>query len=317
MVNWPVIIILSFLIPVILLPFFIKIIKKYKIGQQIRQEGPDLHQHKMGTPTMGGIIILITLIMVFLLFLPHHPVIIYSLIITLGFGLIGLLDDVIKFIKKRSMGLTTSAKLFFQIIFSIIVAISLQNIVGIDSRVYVFSSETSINIGIFFIPVIMIVMISTVNAVNLTDGLDGLATGLIFVAMLSFSTIAIIQEQWPVGIFALIIASISLGFLVFNIFPAKIFLGDVGSFTLGGALASVAIFTKTEFLLIIVGGVFVLETLSVIVQVGSVKIRKKTIFKMSPIHHHFEMCGWKEPRIVRVFWLIGLFLGVFGVMLYY
>ena len=215
------------------------------------------------------------------------------------------------------MGLTTLAKLFFQIIFSIIIAYYLQRFDGIDNRIFLVTSKMSIDIGNLFIPMIMMVLISTVNAVNLTDGLDGLATGLIFISMLSFAGIAILQEQWQVGIFALIVASTSLGFLVFNIFPAKIFLGDVGSFALGGALASVAIFTKTELLLIIIGGVFVLETLSVIIQVGSVKIRKKPVFKMSPIHHHFEMSGWIEPRIVAIFWVTGIILSILGILLYY
>jgi len=160
-------------------------------------------------------------------------------------------------------------------------------------------------------------LISAVNAVNLTDGLDGLATGLILIAMLSFSVIAILQNMWSVGIFSLIIASISLGFLMFNIFPAKIFLGDSGSFALGGALVSAAIFTKTELLLIIIGGVFVIETLSVIIQVSSVKIRKKRVFKMSPIHHHFEMSGWEESKIVVTFWIAGVILGIIGMFIYY
>ena len=317
MINWPVIILITFLLTVLLLPFFIKLVKKYKMGQRIRQEGPDLHQHKTGTPTMGGAIILVVLIIVFLLFIPHHPIAVYSLVITIGFGMIGLLDDMIKFLKKRSMGLTTSAKLFFQIIFSIIIAYFIKKYSGIDSKIYILFSENSINLGSLFIPTIMVVLISTVNAVNLTDGLDGLATGLIFIAILAFTVIAILQEQWPIGIFALIIASSSLGFLMFNIFPAKIFLGDVGSFALGGALASVAIFTKTELLLIIIGGIFVLETLSVIIQVSSVKIIKRTVFKMSPIHHHFEMSGWKEPKIVAAFWMAGLLLGILGVFIYY
>lgn len=317
MANWQFIIIISFLIPVVTLPFFIRFIKKYKMGQRIRQEGPDLHQHKMGTPTMGGIIIMVALTLVVMLFVPHHRYITYSLIITLGFGFIGLLDDSIKIQKKRSMGLTTSAKIFFQIIFSLIIAYYIQKNSGIDGNMYIPFRQNSLNSGSLFIPIITLVLISTVNAVNLTDGLDGLATGLIFVAMISFSIIAIFQNLWPVGIFSLIVASISLGFLIFNIFPAKIFLGDVGSFALGGALASAAIFTKTELLLIIIGGIFAIETLSVIIQVSSVKIRRKTVFKMSPVHHHFEMSGWKEPTIVITFWIAGLVLGIIGVVIYY
>jgi len=303
MANWHLIIMISFIIPVILLPFYINFIKKYKMGQRIRQEGPDLHQHKMGTPTMGGVIIVITLMLMIALFVPRHPYISISLLITVSFGMIGLLDDSIKFLKKRSMGLNTSAKLIFQIIFSVIIAYYIQENSGIDRNIYIPFSRTSLDLGLLYIPTVMLVLISTVNAVNLTDGLDGLAAGLTFIAMISFSIIAILQSAWQVGIFSLIVASISLAFLIFNIFPAKIFLGDVGSFALGGAIASAAIFTKTQLFLTIIGGVFVFETLSVIIQVISVKIRGKTVFKMSPLHHHFEMSGWKEPKIVIVFGL--------------
>ncbi|GAH91147.1 unnamed protein product, partial [marine sediment metagenome] len=167
--------------------------------------------------------------------------------------------------------------------------------------------------GRMFIPFIVLVLISSVNAVNLTDGLDGLATGLIFIAMISFALIAYIQNTWSVSLFALIVAFISLGFLIYNFYPAQIFLGDAGSLALGGALASVAIFTKTELFLLIIGGVFMLETLSVIFQVTSVKLRRKIIFKMSPIHHHFELCGWKEPKIIIRFWIAGVILALIGI----
>ena len=317
MVNWQLIITISFLMTVITLPFFIRLIKKYKIGQRIRLEGPDLHQHKMGTPTMGGVIIMIVLLLMVTFFVPHHQYIFYSLMITIGFGLIGLLDDLIKYLKKRSMGLTTSAKLFYQIIFSLLIAYCIQKYSGIDKNIYLSIAKSSLDLGSLYIPMIVLVLISSVNAVNLTDGLDGLATGLIFIAMISFSIIAILQDLWSIGIFSLIVASISLGFLIYNIFPAKIFLGDSGSFALGGALASVAIFTKTELLLVIIGGVFAIETLSVIIQVSSVKIRKKTVFKMSPIHHHFEMSGWKGPKIVVFFWITGVVLGMIGLLIYY
>jgi len=162
-------------------------------------------------------------------------------------------------------------------------------------------------------PFVVLVMVSSVNAVNLTDGLDGLATGLIIISMFSFAIIAYIQNVLPMFHFSLIVGFASVGFLVYNFFPAKIFLGDVGSLALGGALASAAIFTKTEFLLLIIGGVFAIETLSVILQVVSVKLRGKIIFKMSPIHHHFELCGWKEPKIIIRFWIAGLMLAIIGI----
>lgn len=314
MTSWQLAILVSFIFPVITLPFFIGIIKKYGMGQRIRQEGPDLHQHKMGTPTMGGVIIILALISVIIFIAPHHKYIFWSLIITVGFGSIGLIDDLIKYFKKRSLGLTTLSKLGLQIIFSLLIAYYIQQESGIGSEIYIPFLKNSLNLGKMFIPFVMLVLVSTVNAVNLTDGLDGLATGLIFIAMLSFSLIATFQHIWPVSIFSLIVASTSLGFLIYNIFPAKIFLGDVGSLGLGGALASVAIFSKAELFLVIIGGVFAIETLSVIIQVGSVKLKGKTVFRMSPIHHHFEICGWKETKIVIIFWVVGLILGLIGIV---
>ena len=312
MTYWPLIVLASFTIPVIALPFFINYLKKYNVGQKIRQEGPNLHQHKMGTPTMGGVIIILALIIVVLLLVPYNKYVLWSLIITIGFGLIGLVDDLIKHLKKRSLGLLTMQKLFLQIGFALIVAYCVQQSTDLGTEIYLPFTKNSIDLGIMFAPFVALVMISSVNAVNLTDGLDGLAGGLIIISMFSFALIAYIQNVLPMSLFSLIIAFTSLGFLIYNFYPARIFLGDVGSLALGGALASVVIFTKTELLLLIIGGVFVIETLSVILQVVSVKLRGKIIFKMSPIHHHFELCGWKEPKIIIRFWIAGLVLALIG-----
>jgi len=313
MVNWSLIILISFLIPFISLPVFINYLKKYNMGQRIRQEGPDLHQHKMGTPTMGGIIIILTLILVIIFLVPYNKYILWSLITTVGFGIIGLVDDLIKYFKKRSLGLFTQQKLFFQIGFALIVVYCVQQSTDLGTEIYLPFLKDSVDLGRMFIPFVVLVLISSVNAVNLTDGLDGLATGLIFIAMISFALIAYIQNIWSMSFFALIVAFTSLGFLIYNFFPAQIFLGDVGSLALGGALASVAIFTKTELFLLIIGGVFAIETLSVIFQVISVKLRRKIMFRMSPIHHHFELCGWKEPKIVIRFWIAGVILALIGI----
>ena len=312
MTRWPLTLLISFIIPVIALPFFIKYLKKHNIGQKIRQEGPDLHQHKMGTPTMGGVIIILTLIIVILLLVPYNKYVLWSLIITVGFGLIGLVDDLIKYLKKRSLGLLTMQKLFLQIALALIVAYGVQQNTDLGTEIYIPFLKNSIDLGIMFVPFVALVVVSSVNAVNLTDGLDGLAVGLIIISMFSFALIAYMQNIESIGIFSLIVAFISLGFLVYNFFPAQIFLGDVGSLALGGALASVAIFTRTELFLLIIGGVFVIETLSVILQVISVKLRGKIIFKMSPIHHHFELCGWKEPKIIIRFWIAGIVLVIIG-----
>ena len=313
MTYWPLTLLVSFTIPIITLPFFIKYLKKHNVGQEIRQEGPDLHQHKMGTPTMGGVIIILTLAMVVLIFVPYNKYVLWSLAATVGFGLIGLIDDLIKYFKKRSLGLLTMQKLFLQIALALIVAYSVQQNTDLGTEIYLPFLKNSIDLGIMFMPFVVLVMVSSVNAVNLTDGLDGLAAGLIIIAMLSFALIAYMQNILPMSLFSLIVAFFSFGFLIYNFYPAKIFLGDVGSLALGGALASVAIFTKTELFLLIIGGVFVIETLSVILQVASVKLRGKIIFKMSPIHHHFELCGWKEPKIIISFWITGAILALIGI----
>lgn len=313
MTCWPLIILVSFTIPLIVLPFFINYLKKHNVGQKIRQEGPNLHQHKTGTPTMGGVIVILTLITIVLFLVPYNKYVLWSLIITVGFGLIGLVDDLIKYLKKRSLGLLTMQKLFLQIGFALIVAYFVQQSTDLGTEIHLPFIKNSIDLGIMFVPFVVLVMISSVNAVNLTDGLDGLAGGLIIIAMFSFALIAYIQNVLPMSLFALIVAFISLGFLIYNFYPAQIFLGDVGSLALGGALASVAIFTKTELLLLVLGGVFVIETLSVILQVVSVKLRGKIIFKMSPIHHHFELCDWKEPKIIIRFWITGVILALIGI----
>jgi len=313
MTYWPLTLLVSFIIPVITLPLFIKYLKKHNVGQKIRQEGPDLHQHKMGTPTMGGVIVILTLIIIVLLFVPYNKYVLWSLVATVGFGLIGLIDDLIKYLKKRSLGLLTMQKLFLQIAFALIVGYCVQQNTDLGTEIYLPFIKNSIDLGIMFVPFVVLVMISSVNAVNLTDGLDGLAGGLIIIAMLSFALIAYIQNMGSMSLFSLVVAFTSLGFLVYNFFPAQIFLGDVGSLALGGALASVAIFTRTELFLLIIGGVFVIETLSVILQVASAKLRGKTIFKMSPIHHHFELCGWKEPKIIIRFWITGIILALIGI----
>jgi len=316
MTYWPLILLVSFIMPVITLPLFIKYLKKHNVGQKIRQEGPDLHQHKMGTPTMGGVIVILTLVIIVLLLVPYNNYVLWSLVVTVSFGLIGLIDDLIKYLKKRSLGLLTMQKLSLQIVFALIVAYCVQQNTDLGTEIFLPFIKNSIDLGIMFVPFVALVMVSSVNAVNLTDGLDGLAAGLIIIAILSFAFIAYTQNILPMSLFALIVAFTSFGFLIYNFYPARIFLGDVGSLALGGALASVAIFTRTELFLLIIGGVFAIETLSVILQVVSVKLRGKIIFKMSPIHHHFELCGWKEPKIIIRFWISGLILGFIGLISY-
>jgi len=313
MTYWPLLLLVSFIIPLIALPLFIKYLKKYNVGQKIRQEGPDLHQHKTGTPTMGGVIVILTLVIIVLLFTPYNKYVSWSLVATVGFGFIGLIDDLIKYLKKRSLGLLTMQKLSLQIVFALIFVYCVQQNTDLGTEIYLPFIKKSLDLGMMFVPFVVLVMVSTVNAVNLTDGLDGLAAGLIIIAILSFALIAYNQNMLPMSLFALIVGFTSFGFLIYNFYPARIFLGDIGSLALGGALTSITIFTRTELFLLIIGGVFVIETLSVILQIVSVKLRGKIIFKMSPIHHHFELCGWKEPKIIIRFWIAGIMLAIIGI----
>ena len=312
MIYWLLTLLVSFIIPLIALPLFIKYLKKYNVGQKIRQEGPDLHQHKTGTPTMGGVIVILTLVIIVILFVPYNKYVLWSLVATLGFGFIGLIDDLIKYLKKRSLGLLTMQKLSLQIVFAVIFVYCVQQNNDLGTEIYLPFIKKSLDLGMMFVPFVVLVMVSTVNAVNLTDGLDGLAAGLIIIAILSFALIAYNQNMLPISLFALIVGFTSFGFLIYNFYPARIFLGDVGSLALGGALVSIAIFTRTELFLLIIGGVFVIETLSVILQIVSVKLSGKIIFKMSPIHHHFELCGWKEPKIIIRFWIAGIIWAIIG-----
>ncbi len=314
MIYWLLTLLVSFIIPLIALPLFIKYLKKYNVGQKIRQEGPDLHQHKTGTPTMGGVIVILTLVIIVILFVPYNKYVLWSLVATLGFGFIGLIDDLIKYLKKRSLGLLTMQKLSLQIVFAVIFVYCVQQNTNLGTEIYLPFIKKSLDLGMMFVPFVVLVMVSTVNAVNLTDGLDGLAAGLIIIAILSFALIAYNQNMLPISLFALIVGFTSFGFLIYNFYPARIFLGDVGSLALGGALVSIAIFTRTELFLLIIGGVFVIETLSVILQIVSVKLRGKIIFKMSPIHHHFELCGWKEPKIIIRFWIAGIIWAIIGLV---
>lgn len=306
----------AFCSPIIMVPYFIKIQKRYNIGQRIRTEGPDLHQHKTGTPTMGGIVIFFSVALSLFFFHSGDNLVYVSFLLMCSFGFVGFIDDIIKFFKRRSLGLKARNKIILQLIISIFFLCWLFQTKGFDRTIIIpFSSDNLIVSNILYVPFIILVFLSTTNAVNLTDGLDGLATGLIIIALLAFALIAFAQDKKDLAIFTLIICFSCAGFLLFNFYPAQIFLGDIGSLGLGGVLASIAIFSNSELFLLLIGGVFVVETLSVIIQVVSIKLTGKPIFLMSPLHHHFEMMRWKEMNIVTLFWIIGLifaFLGLFA-----
>jgi phospho-N-acetylmuramoyl-pentapeptide-transferase len=311
-------ILMAFLITVILSPIFIPFLRRLKFGQSIREEGPKSHQKKSGTPTMGGIMILLSIVVTTIIMTGKfsEPTIktYLLLFVTLGFGLLGFLDDFIKVAMKRNLGLTSKQKLLGQIIISAVFYFVLKtNEFSTDIRIPL--TDYSIDLGWLYAFFVIFWLVGFSNAVNLTDGLDGLVSGTAAIAFGAFAVLAWNQSQFEVAIFSVAVVGAVLGFLVFNAHPAKVFMGDTGSLALGGAIAAIAILTKLEILLIIIGGVFVIETLSVILQVISFKTTGKRIFKMSPLHHHYELSGWSEWRVVVTFWTVGLLFAVLGIYL--
>ncbi|GIQ67960.1 phospho-N-acetylmuramoyl-pentapeptide-transferase [Xylanibacillus composti] len=306
----------SFLLAVILGPLFIPLLRRLKFGQHIREDGPQGHQKKKGTPTMGGTIILLALSLAFLRFADDYSLKFYVLMIAvLGFGLVGFLDDYIKIVFKRNLGLTARQKLFGQLLVSVIICVLLYQM-GHSTDLPIPGTNVSIPLSWFYYVLVILMFLATTNAVNITDGLDGLLAGTSAIAFGAFAVIALVGTEHEAGFFSAAMIGAVLGFLVFNAHPAKVFMGDTGSLGIGGGLAAVAILTKTEILLIVIGGVFVLEMLSVILQVISFKTRGKRIFKMSPIHHHFELSGWTEWRVVLTLWIVGLIFAGLGLFLH-
>ncbi|UTR15190.1 phospho-N-acetylmuramoyl-pentapeptide-transferase [Salipaludibacillus sp. LMS25] len=309
---------LSFLLTVFFSPFFIPFLRRLKFGQSIRNEGPKSHQKKTGTPTMGGLMIILSIVLSTVVMASQFQSIDMEiwllLLVTVGFGLLGFLDDYIKVVKKRNLGLTSKQKFLGQVAIAALVYVVLHQ-ANISTAIHLPGTEWSVDIGWFYFPLIIIMLVGASNAVNLTDGLDGLVAGTSAVAFGAFSIIAFSLDMMTVSLFSVAIVGAVLGFLVFNAHPAKVFMGDTGSLALGGALAMIAILTKMELLLVVIGGVFVVETLSVIVQVISFKSTGKRVFKMSPLHHHYELSGWSEWRVVVTFWIVGILFAVAGVYL--
>lgn len=307
--------ILALFVALALGPVLIPILSRLKFGQSIRQEGPKSHQAKAGTPTMGGIIILVALSVPMLVFFPGKGAVWLALLITLGHGLLGFFDDFIKVVLKRNLGLKAGQKLMGQMVMALGLAFAATTYFGRGTDIWIPFVGSSLDFGPFYYVIIFFVLIGTTNAVNLTDGLDGLAAGTTVVAAATYAIICYYFGKPELAAFSLATAGACLGFLKYNAHPARIFMGDTGSLALGGALATVAVMTKTEFLLVIVGGVYVVETLSVMIQVLSFKTTGKRVFKMSPIHHHFELSGWSEQKVVGVFWSVGLLLSVAALVL--
>jgi len=302
--------------------FLIPLLHRLKFGQEIREEGPQWHQKKSGTPTMGGFIFIIATIIavicgVLVYGVGNDKSIILSItsitLAALGFGAIGFIDDYIKVILKRNLGLRAAQKFALQIIVSLGFSVWMVSAGIIDTDVVVpFTGITFKLPYILYLPLIILVMTAATNSVNLTDGLDGLATCITIVVGVFYLIVSSIAQSTPVAIFSSALVGGLAGFLIYNKYPAKIFMGDTGSLFLGGAVSAMAIYMKNPLLLLIVGFTYVMETLSVIIQVAWFKKTGKRIFKMSPIHHHFEMCGWSEVKIVTVFSLITAVLCVIG-----
>jgi len=304
----------------------IKRLKKFKIGQSIRQDGPATHLIKEGTPTMGGVLMILVLVLTLLLWVDftnrYTALIFFS---SLSFAAIGFIDDYLKITRRNSDGLNSLQKIIGQFIIALIVSIWIYDL-DHNGKIYIpFFSKPIMDLGWFYIPFAMILLIGSTNAVNLTDGLDGLASGLSIFVGGAFAIIAYVvgREDFSaylkldyifgsseLTIYALAIMGSSIGFLWFNSHPATVFMGDTGSLFLGGSFGTLALILKKEILFAFLGGIFVLEALSVIIQVLYYKSTKKRFFKMAPIHHHFELKGWKETKVVTRFWIIGGILAV-------
>jgi phospho-N-acetylmuramoyl-pentapeptide-transferase len=286
-------------------PFFIPELHKLKFGQSIRTEGPKSHQAKSGTPTMGGIMIIMAITIATLCAAPLNTEIVLALFVMLGHFVIGFIDDYIKVVMKRNLGLKARQKLLGQILMAVVVTYFGVHNLGLRTDLWI-PFGGNVDLGFLYYILIFFVLVGTTNAVNLTDGLDGLAAGTVAVASLAYLFVCLSFGKADLAVFCAAVTAACIAFLRFNAHPAKVFMGDTGSLALGGALAAVAILTKTEVLLILIGGVFVIEALSVIIQVISFQTRGKRVFLMSPIHHHFELKGWSENKVVGVFWSVGI-----------
>ncbi|HSE63534.1 MAG TPA: phospho-N-acetylmuramoyl-pentapeptide-transferase [Thermoanaerobaculia bacterium] len=310
----------------------IRLLKRRQIGQAVRQEGPRSHLSKAGTPTMGGVLILLAVIAATLLWMDLRNRLVWIALGTLaGFGVVGFADDYVKITQKRSLGLSGRGKLVpqFLVAFAAAWAIEAWAAPGTFSTLvtFPFLKRLVIDLGVFYIPFVAVILVGSSNAVNLTDGLDGLAIGCFGVAAGTYGVlayvsgnavaapylqIAFVPQAGELAVFCGGLVGASLGFLWYNSHPADVFMGDVGALPLGAALAAVAVMTKQEMLLAIVGGVFVLEAMSVIIQVASFQTTGNRVFRMAPLHHHFELAGWPESRVIVRFWILSILFAVLG-----
>ncbi len=312
-------VLISFIISVILCPLMIPFLKRLKFGQFVRDDGPESHLKKSGTPTMGGIIILICIVLTSLFYIREYQEIIPILFATVGFGLIGFLDDYIKVVMKRSLGLKAWQKLVGQILITSIFGYYLVNYTDVGTTMLLpftggFVEGKYLDPSFLFVPMLFLVVLGTVNGANFTDGLDGLASS-VTLLIATFFSVAAIGIHSGISPITCAVAGSLLGFLLYNVYPARVFMGDTGSLALGGFVAASAYMLRMPLFILIVGLIYLVEVLSVIIQVGYFKISGgKRVFKMAPIHHHFELCGWAETRVVGIFSIVTAVLCIVALM---
>lgn len=308
-------VLISFALSLLMGPVVIPFLRKLKMGQTERTEGVQSHLKKAGTPTMGGVIILGSVLLTSVFYIREYPKIIPVLFVTLGFGLIGFLDDYLKVVMKRSDGLFPKQKMALQIVVTAVFAYYLVQVTNVPLTLLIpFSSGKYLDIGWLSIPLLFVVVIGTVNGVNFTDGLDGLASSVTVLVATFFTVVAVGTRSGIEPVTCAVVGAL-LGFLLFNVYPASVFMGDTGSLALGGFVASTAYMLQMPLFIVIVGLIYLVEVLSVMIQVTYFKkTGGKRIFKMAPIHHHFELCGWSETRVVAVFSVATAILCLIGLM---
>jgi len=307
----------SLLICMFLGPRFIDYLRLKEFGQQIREEGPAGHHGKAGTPTMGGLAIFIAIAVPFLILSEYRAASLAVLGTALAMAALGFVDDIIKLRRRRSLGVSGRTKLLVQALTAIALWIAVKEYVGLNGEVDLRVIDASIDLGVGYPVLIFLVLAGATNGVNLTDGLDGLAAGCAAIVLLTYTVMTFITSgQKDLALLSACLVGACVGFLWFNSFPASVFMGDTGSLGLGGAIAGLAVMTRTEVLLIVIGGIFVIEALSVAIQVFAFQRFRRRVFLMAPIHHHFELAGWSETKIILRFWIVAAICAAIGFTLY-
>ena len=315
---------LSAVIVLILGPFVIPYLRRLKFGQSIRADGPQGHLKKAGTPAMGGVMFMFSIALAALALSAASPWtgwrisldadLILALVMTIGYGLIGLADDYVKVVMKRSLGLRAREKLLAQVLLALILALAATRYLNLGTWIRVPYLGWTFDLGLVYPAFVVFWAVGFSNATNITDGLDGLLAGSAAMAFFAYTLVTLAAARYELAVFAMAAVGGCLGFLAYNAHPARVFMGDAGSMALGGALVALAVLTKTELLLPVIGGLFVIETLSVIIQVTSFQLTGRRIFRMSPLHHHFELLGWSETRVIRNFWLWSAAFSILGIL---